>query len=254
MNIFKHENCWEFVKELEDNSVDCIATDPPYMVTSNEWDKNFDIERFWQEFGRVIKPNGAIVMTAIQPFSSQIVVSKLNWYKYEWIWEKTLATGFVFAKYQPMRSHEHVLVFSKKTPIYNPQKTKAVDTYRKNGRLIRPNEKTSTYGITRIAGYSKDDGTRYPKSILKYNSTNSGFKEIGTSLHPTQKPVPLFEYLIRTYTNEGDTVLDPFGGSGTTAVACIRTKRNFITYEQDSTYFETMKKRIELEQTKITLF
>lgn len=242
MNIFKHGNCWELVKELEDNSVDCIATDPPYGITYNKWDKELDIPLFWKEFGRVVKPTGSIVMTANQPFTSKLVLSNLDWYNHCWVWEKSNITGFLDANRKPLKVHEDILVFwkGKKCGTYNPQGLIPFEKKWVKGKETKNyNYKNKPY----IQQFKN-----YPKSVLKINHSNSN------SLHPTQKPVPLFEYLIRTYTNEGDTVLDPFGGSGTTAVACIRTKRNFITYEQDETYFETMKKRIQLEQTKITLF
>lgn len=214
-----------------------ILCDLPYGVTQGitqkKWDSVLPFDLLWSEYERIIKDNGAIVLTASQPFTSELIMSNRKLFRYEWIWEKNIATGHLNVKKVPMKKHENILVFYKKPPYYNPQmeigepyatKRKPVND---NGSNYNHIERTDTI----------NHGKRYPTTILKFD------REVG--LHPTQKPVSLFEYLIKTYTNEGETVLDNCLGSGTTAVACINTNRNFIGIEKEWDYCEIANKRIE---------
>ena len=229
-------DCLELMKDIPDGSVDAIITDPPYGTTACKWDSIIPFEPMWEQLRRIIKPNGAIVLFGSQPFTSALVMSNPKMFKYEWIWEKTRPTGFFTAKKMPMKIHENILVFYKKQPAYSPIKVKADES-----KIDRRKTLTSTYspylGVTK--GRVRDSGMRYPLSIQKIKSISE------KGQHPTQKPVPLLEYLIRTYTNEGETVLDFTMGSGSTGVACKNTGRNFIGIEKDEKYFEIAKKRIE---------
>ncbi len=208
--------------------------------TQNSWDSLIDLNLLWPEYERIIKNNGAIVLTSIQPFTSILVTSNLKLFRYEYIWEKNKSTGFLNAKKMPLRNHESILIFYKELSVYNPQKTsghKPVNSYTKN------TSDGSNYGKTKIGICGGGQTDRYPKSILKFkvvNNDNSG----GDRLHPTQKPVPLFEYLIKTYTNEGDVVLDNCIGSGTTAVSCINLNRKFIGIEKEEKYVDSACERI----------
>ena len=226
-------DCLERMKEIPDGSVDLILADPPYGTTACKWDSVIDLPLMWEQLKRVIKPNGAIVMTASQPFTSKLVMSNINDFKYEAIWEKPNPSNFTFAKKGIMKFHENILIFYKNTPTYNPQmwigekNHGSVDGKRKKNNETGANLKVVTKNVSNI---------KYPKSVIKFN------REMG--LHPTQKPVALMEYLIKTYTNEGETVLDFTMGSGTTGVACKNTNRKFIGIEKDDKYFEIAKNRI----------
>jgi len=244
-------DCLELMKSIPDGSVDMVLTDPPYGTTACKWDSIIPFEPMWEQLKRVTKKNGAIVMTASQPFTSALVMSNVKMFKYCWVWEKSRPTGHVHAKNKPMKKHEDVVVFSSGTTVhasqsksrmtYNPQGLCHVDkvSHRpsrgKRGSDVvgglRPSHKP-TYDV-------KAEG--YPKSILTIPSEHN----VG-ALHPTQKPIALMEYLIRTYTNEGETVLDFTMGSGTTGVAAKNLNRNFIGIEMDETYFDIAKQRIEL--------
>jgi site-specific DNA-methyltransferase (adenine-specific) len=237
-------DCLERMKEIPDGSVDMVLADPPYGTTACKWDTVIDLDRMWAELKRVIKPNGAIVMTASQPFTSALVMSNPKWFKYCWVWEKSRATGHVHAKNKPMKKHEDLVVFSSGTTVhasqsgsrmtYNPQglTRKEKPTVRKSGGAsdavmsARPSHRDS---LQEFSGY--------PHSIIQVKSE-------GRSVHPTQKPVALMEYLIRTYTNEGETVLDFTMGSGTTGVACVNLNRKFIGIELDEDYFMIAEDRI----------
>lgn len=229
-----HGDCLDQLKELPDQSVDLILTDPPYGSTMCKWDVIIPFDALWPELKRVIKPNGAIVLFGSEPFSSLLRCSNLKMFRYDWIWEKPGATGFLNAKIQPLRAHETISVFYARKPTYYPQKTK--------GHARKQSERTdinsACYGkaIKRVA-YDSDE--RYPRSIQVFSSD----KQV-ESLHPTQKPVALLEYLIKTYTLPGETVLDFTMGSGSTGVACINTARQFIGIEKDDHYFEVAKSRL----------
>lgn len=230
-------DCLEVMKDIPDKSIDMILADLPYGTTACKWDTIIPFEPLWEQYKRIIKPNGAIVLTASQPFTSALVMSNPKMFKYEWIWEKQKASNFMSMKYQPAKYHENIVVFSKNKHIYNPIMW---ETENKDKRKTINNPITNKEGHLGkiIRTRSEDTGFRYPKSILKIN------KSINNNLHPTQKPIALFEYLIKTYTNEGDLVLDNVAGSGTTGVACKNTNRNFILIEQDEKYCEIANQRL----------
>lgn len=218
-------DCLELMKDLPDASVDLILCDLPYGTTQNKWDSVIPFAPLWLEYKRVCK--GAVVLTAAQPFTSSLVMSNAEGFKYQWVWEKSKPTGHLNAKKQPLRKHEDVVVFYRKQCTYNPQGLK--DTHAVVSRTNRGN-----YGdCSKTTVQTK---TGYPTSILQFPTT--------VGVHPTQKPVELMEYLIRTYTNEGDVVLDNCMGSGTTGVACANTGRKFIGMEMDAEYFDIASSRI----------
>lgn len=223
-------DCLEVMKSIPDGSVDFILCDLPYGTTRNKWDSAIDLAVLWTEYKRVCC--GAIVLTAQTPFDKVLGASNIDMLRYEWIWEKPKATGHLNAKRAPMKAHENVLVFYDRLPTYNPQKTDG-DPYKGRGGA----SKNDNYGGFDAVREGSADGSRYPRSVQK-------FKHETKPLHPTQKPVALMEYFIKTYTNEGDVVMDNCMGSGTTGVACINTGRRFIGIEKDDGYFEVAKKRI----------
>jgi DNA modification methylase len=232
-------DCLERMKEIPDGSVDMILADPPYGTTACKWDSVIPLEPMWEQLKRVIKPNGAIVMTASQPFTSLLITSNLKMFKYDWTWQKPKGTGHLNAKKQPMRDKEDIVVFYSKQCIYNPQMTKGEPYKDKAGK-----DHSSSTSMTNIYGaYTNkretNDGFRYPKQIQSFPVVERG------TVHPTQKPVALMEYMVSTYTNEGETVLDFTMGSGTTGVACVNLNRKFIGIELDETYFNIAKERIE---------
>lgn len=234
LNKVTQGDCLEVMREIPDKSVDMILCDLPYGTTRNKWDSVIPLEPLWAEYERIIKDNGAIVLTAQTPFDKVLGASNLRLLRYEWIWEKSQGTGHLNAKKMPLKNHENVLVFYKNLPTYNPQMVgEEKRTVRRSGRQ----SKTTNYGkfIEHAESYYVG---RYPVTVQKVA------KENGTE-HPTQKPVALFEYLIRTYTNEGETVLDNCLGSGTTAVAAINTNRNFIGIEREPDYVAIAQRRID---------
>ena len=226
-------DCLELMKVIPDGSVDMILCDLPYGTTACKWDTIIPFEPLWEQYERVIKDNGAIVLTASQPFTSSLVMSNPKLFKNEWIWKKQKPTNFYQVKQQPLKEHESVLVFAKKRITYNPQGTVPVNI--KSGRK---NKSSNLYSKYDGGDYVQKVGN-YPRSILFYPTEGDKYR-----IHPTQKPVALFEYLIKTYTNEGETILDNCMGSGTTGVACKNLNRNFIGMELDKEYFEIAKKRI----------
>ena len=244
MNKNINGDCLEVMKDMEENSVDTIITDPPYGIINCKWDSAIDFELMWEQLHRVIKPNGAIVLFGSEPFSSALRMSNIKNYKYDWVWDKGKTTGFVHANNKPLKNYELISIFSEGTTVhktqsknrmtYNPQgllevNKKQINNDSKHGNITgkRPSHKREY-----IQKY-----TNYPKMLLKFNS-EQGF-------HPTQKPVKLIEYLIKTYTQENETVLDFTSGSGTTAIACLNTNRNYICIEKDETYFKQSLERIK---------
>lgn len=227
-------DCIAGMSLLPNHSVDMILADLPYGMTDCYWDSLLPLDQLWQQYERIIKPNGAIVLTACQPFTTELIHSNRKHFKYCWYWRKNTPTGFCFAKYQPMRCMEDIAVFYRKMPTYNPQGLVAlqeplkISKRRISGDCIY---KTNTFSGEYVSRY-----TNYPKNIIEIKSERG--------LHPTQKPVALFEYLIKTYTNPGELVLDSCMGSGTTAIACLNTGRSFIGYELDEKYYHTACKRI----------
>ena len=259
-------DCLEMMDKLiqQGIKVDAIITDPPYGTTACKWDIIIPFDKMWERLNKLIKPNGAIVLFGSEPFSSLLRLSNLKNFKYDWIWEKQKASNFMGAKYSPLKYHEIISVFSNNKHYYYPQKYKVLEleeilTYDK--KTLKSMFETKDYDrfgyidkrktvnnpttnkehignkITRVR--NADDGFRNPKSILKIN------KDINSNVHPTQKPVSLMEYLIKTYTNENETVLDFTIGSGSTGVACVNTNRKFIGIELDDNYFEIAKNRIK---------
>jgi len=231
-------DCLAVMKEIESGSVDMVLTDPPYGTTSCKWDSIIPLEPMWEQLKRIIKPNGAIVMTASQPFTSALVISNPKMFKYCWVWEKERLTNVAQVKKRAGKTVEDVCVFYKKQPTYNPQMVKHEGPLRsnkvKNGKMGALTDS----GMKKVKEY-KDTGWRYPTQVLKFK------RDILTSnLHPTQKPIALMEYLIKTYTNEGETVLDFTMGSGSTGVACKNTNRDFIGIELDPDYFAIAEERI----------
>tara|TARA_R110001592_G_scaffold2021_2_gene12640 strand:+ start:2950 stop:3678 length:729 start_codon:yes stop_codon:yes gene_type:complete len=237
----KKGDCLEIMKSIPSGSVDAIITDPPYGTTACKWDSVVDFKLMWEQLNRIIKPNGAIVLFGSEPFSSALRMSNIKNYKYDWIWQKNRPSLFQHANKRPMKDHENICVFYKKQVTYNldlKEKLKPTNNYRKNktGTFLKSGCKNEKQIQTK---------TGYPRQIINYGMHNKN------QLHPTQKPVALMEYLIKTYTNENETVLDFTMGSGSTGVACVNTKRNFIGIEQDENYFDIAKKRIEEANYKL---
>ena len=230
LNKIYNMDCLEGMKMLDDTSIDMILADLPYQITACSWDSIIPLEPLWKQYKRVIKDNGAIVLTASQPFTTKLINSNMDWFKYDLVWSKHQVTGFLQAKKRPLREHEDVLLFYKKQPTYNPKMRK--------GKMQLKN----TGGSAKIYGGGCSNphysDKYYPKSILNFPLRR--FK----NGHPTQKSVDLFEYLIKTYTNKNEIVLDNVIGSGTTAVACLKTDRKFIGFEQEEKYYNIALKRI----------
>jgi site-specific DNA-methyltransferase (adenine-specific) len=226
-------DCLNIMPKLEVGSIDMILCDLPYGTTACAWDSVISFERLWAQYRRVLKPSGVIVLSASQPFTTKVVASNFEWFRYEWIWRKNIATGHPSVKLRPMKQHENILVFAPKQPKYYPQMLPGKPYKRKRKAK---DDSGSNYQLGMLRTDTVNEGTRYPVSVLDVA------REVG--LHPTQKPVPLWEYLVRTYTDEGDTVLDNCCGSGTTGVACQNLKRNFILIEQDLEYAKIAQKRL----------
>lgn len=237
VNKVYNEDCLIGMKKIPDKSVDMILCDLPYGTTRNKWDSIIPLNELWEQYERIIKDNGAIVLTAQTPFDKVLGTSNLKLLKYEWIWEKTTATGHLNAKKMPMKAHENILVFYKKLPVYNPQKSKGHKLKVSTAAHGRNSKESANYNSYNRTDYSSAE--RYPRSVIQFSTDRQKL-----SLHPTQKPVALFEYLIKTYSNESDVVLDNCMGSGTTAVACLNTNRNFIGFESNKEYFDIAINRI----------
>ena len=261
-----NEDCLEGMKRIADGAVDCIITDLPYGTTACAWDSVIPFEPLWEQFKRVTKPNAAIVLFGSEPFSSALRMSNIKDYRYDWIWDKQKGFGFANANKMPMKSHENISVFYRKLPTYNPQKTEG-EPYRcgarirlKNGALMTERQLTEEEkaDITKIksrsgiAGLYQSEtinhGDRYPMTIISIPRLYHNI------VHPTQKPVDLLRYLILTYSNEGDTILDATIGSGTTAVAALMEKRHFIGFETNKEYFDIAQGRINEVLRNPTLF
>ena len=245
-NIYNMD-CLEGMKLIPDGSVDAVICDLPYGTTANKWDSVIPMDKLWEQYNRVCKPTAAIVLTASQPFTSMLVMSNPDMFRHEWIWIKNRGSNFANTVREPFKEHEEVLVFSKGGWTYNKQMQE-----RTGGGLERTkyNCKFESQSDNYRKFATREENTltemRVPSSWQKFNTE--------TGLHPTQKPVELFAYLIRTYTNEGDTVLDNCMGSGTTAVACIKEKRHFIGFELNKDYYDKAQKRIKAEQSQLSLF
>ena len=236
-----NEDCLVGMKAIPDKSIDCIICDLPYGTTDCKWDVVIPFDKLWEQYKRIAKPNAPIILFGSEPFSTMLRMSNIKDFRYDWIWEKEQGANFMLCKYQPYKVHEIISVFCKGECPYYPQMEKGtpyVSGGGTSGSVTRDKKKVHT----------TNNGTRYPRSIQHFNTPKNN------SQHPTQKPVDLCRYLIRTYTNEGDLVLDNCIGSGTTAVACIKEKRHFIGYEITKEYFDIAQERIKQEQSQLTLF
>ena len=252
INKIYNEDCLVGMQKIQDESVDCIICDLPYNTTKNQWDSVIPLDALWMQYKRIIKKRGAIVLFAQTPFDKILGASNLSMLKYEWIWEKEQGTGHLNANFAPLKSHENILVFSKsascfvKNPldamVYNPQKTKGKPYTCKSGRA------SSNYDVgSQKSVVTENSGDRYPKDILQFARDKNTW-------HPTQKPLDLIRYLVLTYSNEGDLVLDNCMGSATTAIACLKEKRNFLGFELNTEYWQKANERIEKEKSQPTLF
>jgi site-specific DNA-methyltransferase (adenine-specific) len=231
-------DCLDLMRKIDNKSIDMILCDLPYGTTSCKWDTVIPFEPLWEQYNRIIKDNGAIVLTASQPFTSALVMSNLKMFKYCWVWNKRFPGNFTLAKYQPMKIHEDICVFSKDTALYNPQMIQR-DKPIRNGANKCTSESAKFSSNSRQEGFKKVYTEKYPESIVCISNRSEK-----RGLHPTQKPVPLFEYLIKTYTNKGDLVLDNCIGSGTTAIACLNTERKFIGIEKEKKYIDIAISRV----------
>ena len=246
-------DCLEIMRAIPDGSIDAIITDPPYGTTACKWDSVIDFELMWEQLNRIIKPNGAIVLFGSEPFSSALRMSNIKNYKYDWIWHKNNTSGFALAKKQPMRNHEIISVFYKKQSTYNyikeprdfsesSKRRMEYDFTSKKGNNLLQN------GIKKVQFIPEDKNLSYPKTVKYFKGIANNHKD---RVHPTQKPVALMEYLIKTYTNENETVLDFTMGSGSTGVAAKNLNRNFIGIEQDDKYFKIAEQRIKETEYKL---
>lgn len=234
-NTVIHGDCLVEMQRIPDKSIDMILCDLPYGTTRNKWDSVIPLDELWAQYERIIKDNGAIVLFGVQIFSAKLIISNPKLFKYKVIWEKSKSTNFLNAKRQPLRKYEEICVFYKRQPIYNPQMTKG-EPYNKG---VRKDQQTGSYGEFRPVEV-KSTGERYPTDIVYFKTAESE----GKVEHPTQKPVELFEYLIKTYTNEGDLVLDNTAGSGTAGVACKNTNRDYCLIEMEQEYIDVIERRL----------
>lgn len=233
------DDCLNIMPDISDKSIDMILCDLPYGTTACKWDVVIPFELLWKQYKRIIKDNGAIVLFGSQPFTTILISSNIKMFRHEWIWKKTKASGFQLANKIPMKGHENILVFYKRLPTYNPQKVfVGIKDRRKTYNKTNP---SSNFPIASGKGQvRKDDGYRFPVTVQEFSNSDKTKR-----LHPTQKPVALFEYLIKTYTNKGDLVLDNCAGSGTTGVACKNLGRDYILIEKEEKYVEIARNRIK---------
>ena len=234
-----NEDCINGMSKLEDGSIDAIICDPPYQSTDCDWDKRLPLEDMWEQFNRVTKHDGAIVLFAQLPFAVDLINANRKMFRYEWIWSKSKAVGFLNANKMPLRAHENILVFYRKLPTYNPQ-------WRSGKAYTRGHEdrQASVYRAAKGKITVNDGAHYYPRDVLEFNSI-AGNSKREPRYHPTQKPVALMEFLIKTYTNKFDTVLDATMGSGSTGVACMNTGRRFIGFEMSREFYETARLRMD---------
>lgn len=239
--ILMRGDCLELLDEIPEKSIDMVCCDMPYGTTNCGWDAALDMRRLWDQYRRVTKENAAIVLFAQTPFDKVLGVSNLPWLRYELIWHKTLATGHLNAKKMPLKAHENILLFYNRLPTYNPQKTSG----HPRKTAVKRGDETAVYGEQSFIKLPYDSTERYPRSVLTFPSDTRRI-----ALHPTQKPLALIEWLISTYSNAGNTVLDNCMGSGTTGVACQRLGRNFVGMELDESYFSIAYRRITQESRR----
>lgn len=245
-NKIYNQDCLIGMRDIPDKSIDMILCDLPYGTTVMGWDKIIDSKQMWEQYERIIKDDGAIVLFGYQPFSSMLVTSNLKLFKYSIVWDKVSKSDIMNAKNKPLRQHEDILVFSKGTTANgSKRKMKYYPQGVEEGKRVNNNNRQEFEGATKVARPShtkvyKCSGSNYPTSIIRFSNANRK-----NALHPTQKPVLLFEYLIKSFTSEGELVLDNCMGSGTTAIACINTNRNYIGFELDKNYYDVLSRRIE---------
>ena len=250
-NIYNMD-CLEGMKQIPDGTIDAVICDLPYGTTACAWDSVIPFDKLWEQYKRICKPNAPIVLFGQEPFSSALRMSNIEWFRYDWIWQKSRVTGFLDANRKPMRSHETISVFYDHLPTYNPQMRTGFPKHKRSHPTNAP-KSGNIYGNSKGNVYSDEETTeKFPISVIEFNNEHN----VGTkgTWHPTQKPVDLLRYLVLTYTNEGDTVLDNCMGSGTTAIACIKERRHFIGFELSKEYFDKACKRIDWEQRQLTLF
>jgi len=239
MNIY-NDDCFNVFPSIQDKSIDMIICDLPFSITACKWDKPIDLKLLWDNYKRILKPNGVVALHSIQPFTTDLINSNREWFKYNYIWIKTQAANFQLAKKMPLKKHEDVCIFYGKTPLYQPQMTKGVPVKKRIGQNKYQDRKSDMYLSSKPSNLENViSDMYYPTTILQYPSESRN-----KSLHPTQKPVELTEFLIKTYTREGETVLDNCAGSGTVGVACKNTNRNFILIEKEEKYFNIIKQRL----------
>ena len=246
-------DCLEGMKQIPDGSIDAVICDLPYGTTENKWDSLIPFPPLWEQYHRICKSNAPIIQFSQQPFTTILISSNLKEFRYEWIWQKTWPTGFANANKMPMKAHENICVFYRKLPTYNPIKWKSKIL---KGRSFSDRQ-CSNYGYIKPKAYiPNEEGLRYPTDVIVFPPDRElkDSSRLHPEHHPTQKPVDLVRYLVLTYTNEGDTVLDNCMGSGTTAIACIKEKRHFVGFELNKEYFDKACKRIKAEQAQLTLF
>lgn len=241
-------DCLEGMKLIDSGTVDMILTDLPYGITQCKWDNPLPLDLFWEQAKRIIKDNGAIVLTAKQPFTTDLINSNRDWYRYNLVWVKNISTGFYNANVMPLQTHEDICVFYKHAPTYNPQKVTGFERKVSKASSKRKCQSAEIYNKA-ICTKDYDSTERYPISLLYFESDKHK-----TSIHPTQKPVALFEYLIKTFTNKGDLVLDCCFGSNTTGIACMHTERNYIGFEKEKKYFNAGTERAKNEMVQLSLF
>lgn len=246
-----NEDCRETLKRIPDGSIDLLLQDTPFGVTQNDWDIAPNFAEMWPEWERVTKENAAIIFFGTQPFASELILSRSGLFKYDLIWEKSIATGFLNANKMPLRGHESILIFYRKLPTYNPQKIFLKTPSFKKGNKARGSENYGNFNHEMDIG--SKDGSRFPRSILNVSYEECFFDATKKNqmIHPTQKPINIMRYLILTYSNKGDTVFDGYSGSGSTAVACKMEGRNFIGSELNREYYEKSMQRIALLQPQL---
>lgn len=248
-----NRDCMEAMREFPDKHFDLLVTDPPYNTTQNDWDVKIDLKSLWIEWNRIVKDNGAFIFTSAQPFTTDLINSNRKNFKYDLIWEKSIATGFLNAKKSPLRSHEIICVFYRKHPVFNPQKNKLNTPSFKKANAYGG---SSNYGqFDHSMNVGTTDGTRFPRSVFNVPYENFFFDSTKKqNAHPNQKPVALFKYLINSYSNKGDRVLDCFMGSGSSRIAAYDEGREFYGYELDKDYFEAQEKRFKQHIAQQVLF
>jgi len=233
-------DCLDILPTLPDDSIDMVMVDLPYGTTACKWDSIIPLDFLWEQYNRICKKNAAMLFTSAQPFTTTLASSNINNFRYEWIWEKPQGTNPMNAKVMPLKSHENILVFYRSKPTYNPQMWYSTPY---SGFSSDTSKIGEVYGNQQSKHRDNPEGSRYPKTVLKFKQEKG--------LHPTQKPVGLMEYLIKTYTNEGDTVLDNTMGSGTTGVACVNCNRSFVGIEMDKKYYQISKERFNVGRLPI---